>query len=212
MKMENMTKKEIELLAERDMLNMKDVGEDWAREYIIRNCPGMVKILTRGKNKGRSTILWSGNVTLKELIGDGNPRSWMDTACGCYFVHYLDWQSGSMRMGKAISFTRHNDGTITIRVKTPEDFQIYGEKEEEIEGLPIKAKRKYKKRKTGNATHVNINNILWALHPHKNQRVHGGIEKRLLILRGRVLKPRTKSWANKSKGKKGKRETAQQRL
>jgi hypothetical protein len=122
----------------------------------------------------------------------------MDTACGCYFVKYLDWQTGSMRIGKAVSYTRHKDKSITIRIKTPEDFKLYGEKEESLEGIPIKVKRKYKKRKSGNATHVNLNNILWALHPHKNQRVsYGGSEKRLFILREKPRKARTKSKADK---------------
>lgn len=196
MKIENMTTKEIELMARQQMHKMKDVGADWRDEWIKRNHSEMVRLITKGKNKGDSIITFDGNISLEELIGNGNPRKFLDTGCSCYFVKYLDWKSGSYRLGKAMDFTRHLDGSITVKVKTPEDFMLYGERTEEIEG--IKAKRKYKRRTVGDSTIVNFNNILWALHPNAPQRHRGGKENHIQVLPGR-----RKGQPNNSEGKKG---------
>ena len=197
------TNKEIEAHARFRMNEMKDLGEDWGKDYIIRNCPDMARIIERGKNKGKWKINWDGEVTLEELIGNGNPRRFNDTECDCFFVRYLDWYNGTFRIGKAVGFTRHKDGTATVRVKTPEDFKRYGDKEEEI--IPgIITKRKYKKRKSGDANHINLNNILWALPPRKPQRLRGGKENRFAIIAGKLKVQRKDSKADKSKGKKGK--------
>ncbi len=129
---------------------------------------------------GGQEIVWDGQIDLEKLIGDGNPRSWKETESGCYFVKYFDTHTGTTRIGKACGVTRHRDGRITIKLKTPEDFYMLGEKDVEKNG--IRTKRKYKKRKVGQSNHISINNIFYALHPHKRTRMKGGKENRLEII------------------------------
>jgi len=192
--------KAMEVLARQHIHEMKDLGEEWRDDYIIRNCPEMTRLIERGKNKGEWEINWDGDVTLEELIGNGNPRKFLDTESGSYFIKYLFWQNGSFRVGRAVDFTRHKNGIITVMVKTPEDFNLYGTKDEEVNG--VKAKRKYKKRKVGDSQHINFNNILYALHPYKYKRQQGGRENRLLLIAGKRKATRNKPTSHKSKGKK----------
>lgn len=99
---------------------------------------------------------WAGEIHLEKLIGDGNPRSWMDTQCGCYFVYFYDAiDTGVTKYGRAIDFTRHRDGVrITVKIKTPDDL----------------------------LKHISINNIFWALHPQRRKHYKKGDLQRYNII------------------------------
>ena len=142
------------------VLEEQELNPRFRYRYIERNCP---KMLDEG------AIIWAGEVDIPTLCGEAIPRSWDETQSKCYFVCYM--MEGAQRIGKAVKHVKRRSGMHIITVKTPDQSEM-----------------QQGRGKVGYVTEVPYNNILWALHYSKRERIKGGIEQRTCVSTGMIGK------------------------